>query len=220
MRRADAAGASATARKALGFEELLRGDVDAMKRRTRNYAKRQLTWMRRLGVSACFDAQVGVCRIDPGGGLVKRLALLATMAACLCCRRSRIRRPRFLEHGAEHHPVGTVRRRAGAEATRTEQARMYDALTPLFDDVKTRDLDALLQVREARHQGPGPHEARARAAPRRAHLPRQAQRPAHLRQTNDDVTWGAGWALAARPRAAARAGALQRRASRWSTLRG
>ena len=48
VRRADAAGASATARKALGFDELLRGDVDAMKRRTRNYAKRQLTWMRRL----------------------------------------------------------------------------------------------------------------------------------------------------------------------------
>jgi tRNA dimethylallyltransferase len=47
--RADAAGASATARAALGFEELLRGDVEAMKRRTRNYAKRQLTWMRRLG---------------------------------------------------------------------------------------------------------------------------------------------------------------------------
>jgi tRNA dimethylallyltransferase len=48
VRRADAAGASRTARAALGFEELLRGDVDAMKRRTRNYAKRQLTWMRRL----------------------------------------------------------------------------------------------------------------------------------------------------------------------------
>jgi tRNA dimethylallyltransferase len=48
VRRADAAGASPTARKALGFSELLRGDVDAMKRRTRNYAKRQLTWMRRL----------------------------------------------------------------------------------------------------------------------------------------------------------------------------
>jgi tRNA dimethylallyltransferase len=48
VRRADAAGASATARKALGFEELLRGDVEAMKRRTRNYARRQLTWMRRL----------------------------------------------------------------------------------------------------------------------------------------------------------------------------
>ena len=48
VRRADAAGASLTARAALGFEELLRGDVDGMKRRTRNYAKRQLTWMRRL----------------------------------------------------------------------------------------------------------------------------------------------------------------------------
>ncbi len=46
--RAHAAGASATARKALGFEELLAGDVEAMKRRTRNYARRQLTWMRKL----------------------------------------------------------------------------------------------------------------------------------------------------------------------------
>jgi tRNA dimethylallyltransferase len=48
VRQVDAAGASHTARAALGFEELLRGDVEAMKRRTRNYAKRQLTWMRRL----------------------------------------------------------------------------------------------------------------------------------------------------------------------------
>ncbi|MBX5443273.1 MAG: tRNA (adenosine(37)-N6)-dimethylallyltransferase MiaA, partial [Solirubrobacteraceae bacterium] len=48
VRAAHAAGASETARKALGFEELLRGDVEAMKRRTRNYAKRQLTWMRKL----------------------------------------------------------------------------------------------------------------------------------------------------------------------------
>ena len=35
-------------RAALGFEELLGGDQEAMKRRTRNYAKRQLAWMRRL----------------------------------------------------------------------------------------------------------------------------------------------------------------------------
>ena len=48
VRRADAAGASPTARVALGFDELLRGDVDAMKRRTRRYARRQLTWMRKL----------------------------------------------------------------------------------------------------------------------------------------------------------------------------
>jgi tRNA dimethylallyltransferase len=48
VRAAQAAGASETARKALGFDELLRGDVEAMKRRTRNYARRQLTWMRKL----------------------------------------------------------------------------------------------------------------------------------------------------------------------------
>jgi tRNA dimethylallyltransferase len=48
VRRANAAGASATARKALGFQELLAGDVEGMKRRTRNYARRQLTWMRKL----------------------------------------------------------------------------------------------------------------------------------------------------------------------------
>lgn len=48
VRRADAAGASSTARVALGFEELLTGDVDAMKQRTRRYARRQLTWMRKL----------------------------------------------------------------------------------------------------------------------------------------------------------------------------
>ena len=35
-------------RQALGFEELLRGDVEAMQPRTRRYAKRQLTWLRKL----------------------------------------------------------------------------------------------------------------------------------------------------------------------------
>jgi tRNA dimethylallyltransferase len=48
VRRAHAAGASNTARKALGFSDLLVGDIEAMKRRTRNYARRQLTWMRKL----------------------------------------------------------------------------------------------------------------------------------------------------------------------------
>jgi tRNA dimethylallyltransferase len=48
VRAAHAAGASETARKALGFSELLAGDVEAMKRHTRSYARRQLTWMRKL----------------------------------------------------------------------------------------------------------------------------------------------------------------------------
>jgi tRNA dimethylallyltransferase len=55
VRRADAAGASAAARQALGFEELLRGDVDGMKRRTRQYAKRQLTWLRKLPGALTID---------------------------------------------------------------------------------------------------------------------------------------------------------------------
>jgi tRNA dimethylallyltransferase len=53
--RAHASGVSPTARKALGFEELLSGDVEAMKRRTRNYARRQLTWMRKLPAIALID---------------------------------------------------------------------------------------------------------------------------------------------------------------------
>ena len=59
VRRAHLAGASVTARKALGFEELLIGDVEAMKRRTRNYARRQLTWMRKLaGVTVIDTAEM------------------------------------------------------------------------------------------------------------------------------------------------------------------
>jgi tRNA dimethylallyltransferase len=48
VRAAHAAGASDTARVALGFEALLSGDIETMKRRTRNLARRQLTWMRKL----------------------------------------------------------------------------------------------------------------------------------------------------------------------------
>jgi tRNA dimethylallyltransferase len=48
VRRAEALGPSRTARKALGFDELLAGDVEQMKKRSRNYARRQLTWMRKI----------------------------------------------------------------------------------------------------------------------------------------------------------------------------
>jgi tRNA dimethylallyltransferase len=46
--RVAAAGPSRTARAALGFDQLLDGDVDAVKRAHRDYAKRQLTWMRKM----------------------------------------------------------------------------------------------------------------------------------------------------------------------------
>ena len=56
VRAADAAGASVTARKAYGFEELLRGDVEAMKLKARRFARRQMTWMRKLPGVHMVDA--------------------------------------------------------------------------------------------------------------------------------------------------------------------
>ncbi|MFL5820840.1 MAG: tRNA (adenosine(37)-N6)-dimethylallyltransferase MiaA [Solirubrobacteraceae bacterium] len=53
--RAHARGVSATARQAIGFDELLAGDMEAMKRGTRRYAKRQLTWMRKLAGVRLID---------------------------------------------------------------------------------------------------------------------------------------------------------------------
>jgi tRNA dimethylallyltransferase len=55
VRAAAAGGASETARKALGFQELLDGDIEAMKRRSRQLAKRQLTWMRKLPNARLVD---------------------------------------------------------------------------------------------------------------------------------------------------------------------
>jgi tRNA dimethylallyltransferase len=67
-------GASETARKALGFEELLRGDVEAMKRNTRRLAKRQLTWMRKLPNVALVD----VTGREPGDVADELVDTLAT----------------------------------------------------------------------------------------------------------------------------------------------
>jgi tRNA dimethylallyltransferase len=47
-RRADALGPGRTASKALGLNEILSGDLETMKKRSRNYARRQLTWMRKI----------------------------------------------------------------------------------------------------------------------------------------------------------------------------
>lgn len=54
-RRADALGPGRTARKALGFDELLAGDLETMKQRSRNYARRQLTWMRKIPAIHTID---------------------------------------------------------------------------------------------------------------------------------------------------------------------
>lgn len=48
VERAEALGPSRTARVALGFDDVLSGDLARMQRRSRNYARRQLTWMRKI----------------------------------------------------------------------------------------------------------------------------------------------------------------------------
>jgi tRNA dimethylallyltransferase len=53
--RADASGTSRTARAALGFEALLEGDLEAVKRAHRAYARRQLTWMRKMSGVELID---------------------------------------------------------------------------------------------------------------------------------------------------------------------
>ncbi|HSK50741.1 MAG TPA: tRNA (adenosine(37)-N6)-dimethylallyltransferase MiaA [Solirubrobacterales bacterium] len=75
VRRAEALGPGRTARKALGFDELLAGDLEAMKKRSRNYARRQLTWMRKIPNLQRID------RTDLDDGEVA-----AGIAAALGCR--------------------------------------------------------------------------------------------------------------------------------------
>ncbi len=64
-RQVDEAGASRTARAAIGFAELLGGDVEGMKSAQRAFARRQLTWMRRM----------------PGANLIDRTGLSDTGVA-------------------------------------------------------------------------------------------------------------------------------------------
>jgi tRNA dimethylallyltransferase len=72
-RRADERGASRTARKALGLEDLLNGDPESMKRRTRNYAKRQLTWMRKLAGIRLIDV-TGRAPVEVAAEIARALA--------------------------------------------------------------------------------------------------------------------------------------------------
>jgi tRNA dimethylallyltransferase len=58
VERAEALSPSRTARVALGFDEVLRGDLATMQQRSRNYARRQLTWMRKVP-NLCWVDRVG-----------------------------------------------------------------------------------------------------------------------------------------------------------------
>jgi acyl-homoserine lactone acylase PvdQ len=76
------------------------------------------------------------------------------------------------------------------------QAKLYDGLTPLFDDISNGDLNRYFKSERLGTQGQGPLK--------REPVPRKGVRiirdrfnvPHIYGKTNDDVTWGAGWALA------------------------
>jgi tRNA dimethylallyltransferase len=54
-RHAAEEGASRTARAALGFDAFAAGDLEAVKAAHRAYARRQLTWMRRMENVSLID---------------------------------------------------------------------------------------------------------------------------------------------------------------------
>jgi len=67
-----ASGASRTAQMALGFKELQSGDLEAMKVNTRRYAKRQMTWLKRLDGAEVIDCT------DQSAERLARLILLSS----------------------------------------------------------------------------------------------------------------------------------------------
>jgi acyl-homoserine lactone acylase PvdQ len=77
-----------------------------------------------------------------------------------------------------------------------DQARMYDALTPLFDKVSNADLNRYFKSERLGTKGQAP--LTREPVPRKGVkiIRDRAGVPHIYGKTNDDVTWGAGWALA------------------------
>jgi len=126
---------------------------------------------------------------------VKRLVLPATMAAFLVTAAPALAVPDFSGMARNIIPSGQY---GGVPVPprADQQARMYDALTPLFGNVRTRDLrhDFKSEKLGTKHQG---HM-------RREHVPHKGVRlfrdrfdvPHIIGKTNDDVSWASGWVVA------------------------
>ena len=72
-RRVNASDPSRTARSALGFDELIIGDVDGVKSAHRRYARRQMTWLRKMEGVAVIDRS----RLDDCEAAEMALSLIA-----------------------------------------------------------------------------------------------------------------------------------------------
>jgi acyl-homoserine lactone acylase PvdQ len=77
-----------------------------------------------------------------------------------------------------------------------DQARLYDGLTPLFDRISNRQLFRWFKSEKLGTKGQGPL-TRERVPRKGVRIMRDNFNVPHIYgKTNDDVTWGAGWALA------------------------
>jgi acyl-homoserine lactone acylase PvdQ len=77
-----------------------------------------------------------------------------------------------------------------------DQARMYDGLTPEFDQVSKRDLNRFFKSEALGTKGQGPLR-RENVRRKGLRIVRDRHNVPHIfGRTNDLVTWGAGWALA------------------------
>lgn len=127
---------------------------------------------------------------------MKRLALLAPVAACLAAAAPAHAVRDFSTTARNIIPSGQYGS-VPIPKQASRQARMYDALTPLFRDVRPRDLqryfksEKLVSPKQARRM------KRERVPRRGTKIFRDGHNVPHIfGRTNDDVTWGAGWALA------------------------
>ena len=126
---------------------------------------------------------------------MKRLALLAAVAACLIAAAPANAVRDFSGTALNIIPSGQW---GGVPVPKQadRQARMYDALTPLFNGVKPRDLTRYFKSEKLGIKGQG-RMKRERVPRRGVRLFRDKFKVPHIYgRTNDDVTWGAGWALA------------------------
>jgi acyl-homoserine lactone acylase PvdQ len=126
---------------------------------------------------------------------VKRLALLAATATCLAAAGPAAAVRDFSSTARNIIPSGQW---GGVPVPKQAdgQAKMYDALTPLFDDVRARDLTRYFKSEKLGIKGQG-RMKRERVPRRGVRMFRDKFKVPHIfGKTNDDVTWGAGWALA------------------------
>jgi acyl-homoserine lactone acylase PvdQ len=77
-----------------------------------------------------------------------------------------------------------------------DQARLYDGLTPLFDRISNKQLFRWFKSEKLGTRGQGPL-TRERVPRKGVRIVRDNFNVPHIYgKTNDDVSWGAGWALA------------------------